>query len=123
MIVFKKVVSVVLLPKLVALRYERIYFQSNQVDVRTHCSCNLLNVVAVFNVLQNGVIRQRSLRSKDICFILHTVFSHIEYIKFFETTCRNSFLSMKNIVTDFVPQYYLFHDRVHTVFEKDKAVL
>lgn len=60
---------------------------------------------------------------KRIVFIVDTVFSHIEYIKFFETTCRNSFLSMKNIVTDFVPQYYLFHDRVHTVFEKDEAVL
>lgn len=123
MIVFEKIVSVVLLPKLVALCYERIHLQSNQVYVRTHCSCDLLNIIAVFNVLQNGVIRERSLRSKDVCFILHTVLSHIEYIKLLETTCRNSFLPMKNIVTDFVPQHYLLHDRVHTVFEKDEAVL
>ena len=66
MIVFKKIVLVFLFAKLIALCNQRIHFQSNQVYVRTHCPCNLLNVIAVFNVFQNGVVRERSLRSEDI---------------------------------------------------------
>ena len=64
-IVFKKIVLVFLFAKLIALCNQRIHFQSNQVYVRTHCPCNLLNVIAVFNVFQNGVVRERSLRSED----------------------------------------------------------
>lgn len=37
-----------LFAKLIALCNQRIYFQSNQVYVGTHCTCNLLNVIAVF---------------------------------------------------------------------------
>ena len=84
-----------------------------------HCSVQFAECrtrVSIYS--NNGIVRQRSLRSKDIGFILHTVFTHIKDIKFFETTGCNSFLAMKNIVSDFVPQYDLFHNRVHTVFEE-----
>lgn len=81
-----------------------------------------------FSELYEKVSRKNDLTygKDDIISVANMYFkedSYITDIKFFETTCRNSFLSMKNIVTDFVPQYYLFHDRVHTVFEKDEAVL
>ena len=61
------------------------------------------SVIAVFNVFQNGVVRERSLRSKDICFILHTIISHIKDIELFEPADSNSFLPVENIVSDFVP--------------------
>ena len=80
-----------------------IHFQSNQVYVGTHCTCNLLNVIAAFNVFQNGVFRERSLRSEDVCFILHAILSHIKDVELFEATDSNSFLPVENIVSDFVP--------------------
>lgn len=101
--VFKKIVLVFLFAKLIALCNQRIHFQSNKVYVGTHCPCNLLNVIAVFNVFQNSVVRKRSLRSKDVCFILHTVLPHFKDIELFEPADSNSFLPVENIVSDFVP--------------------
>ena len=57
----------------------------------------------LFYVFKYGGVRERSLRSEDICFILHTVLSHIKDVELFEPADSNRFLPVENIVSDFVP--------------------
>lgn len=112
-----------LFSELVALRVECVNFQSNQVDVRVHGFGNLLNIIPIFYVLNNRIVRERSLRCKKIGFIFHTVFTHIKNIKFLKSSGQSRFLPMEHVMPNLVPEDDLFNYRVQTVLKKNKAVL
>lgn len=61
LIIFEKIVSMFLFSELVALRVEGVNFQGNQIDVRVHSFGNLLNIISIFYVLNNRIVRERSL--------------------------------------------------------------
>ena len=109
------------------LRIECINFQGNQVDVRVHGFGNLLNIISIFYVLNNRIVRERSLCCKNISFIFHPVLTHIKNIKFLKSSSQSSFLSMKhvmpNLMPNLMPEDNLFNYRVQTVLKKNKAVL
>ena len=112
-----------LFSELVALRVECINFQGNQIDVRVHGFGNLLNIISIFYVLNNRIVRERSLCCKNIGFIFHPVLTHIKDIKFLKSSGQSSFLSMKHVMPDLMPEDDLFNYRVQTVLKKNKAVL
>ena len=59
--------------------YEDVYKR------QVHSSCDLLNVIATFNIFEEIVIVQLELRSENIRFVLHPVIGHIKDVKLFET--------------------------------------
>ena len=75
----------------VALCDQRIRFQCDQVYIRVHCPCDLLNIIPIFDIFQYLVIRQGDLGSKDVCFVLHSALPHIENVKFLEAASLDRF--------------------------------
>ncbi|MEI3219589.1 MAG: hypothetical protein V8S08_08240, partial [Lachnoclostridium sp.] len=56
-----------------------------------------------FQCIPQKCCPEASLRSKDVCFILHTVLPHFKDIELFEPADSNRFFPVENIVTHFAP--------------------
>ena len=99
----------------VALCNQRIRFQCDQVYVRVHCPCDLLNIIPVFDIFQYFIVRQGDLGSKGVCLVFHSALPHIENVKFLEAASLDRFFEhMRERYNEMIPSYTIFHKDTET---------